>query len=133
MWEGIIKNKYLEVYIWENDEGVALLGPAALNIICVRDGNIVGISPEKDHENYIVTGKSYLEGIAAEMAYQVENLVEESKIEYDYRIKVVYRASEINITIDEVIMNYIHSNQKKVDIRGPVFVGLSFKVINKVK
>lgn len=46
---------------------------------------------------------------------------------------MVYRASEVNLTIDEIVMEYIHSNQKKVDIRGPVFVGLSFKVINKVK
>ena len=66
------------------------------------------------------------------MAYQIENLIEQNKTEFKYRIKMVYRASEVNIIIDEAIMEYIHSNQKKVDVRGPVFIGLSFKVINKV-
>ena len=86
---------------------------------------------EEDQTGYILTDKSYLEGIAAEMAYQIENLIEQNKTEYELRVKVVYRASEVNLTIDEAILEYIHSNQKKIDIRGPVFVGLSFKVINK--
>jgi len=131
VWEGFIKSKYVEVYIWEKDEGVVLLGPAATNIICVREGNIFGTALGENQKDCILTNKSYLEGIAAEMAYQVENLIEQNKKEYEYRVKMVYRASEINLMIDEVIMEYIHSNQKKVDIRGPVFIGLSFNVINK--
>ena len=131
VWEGLIKSKYVEVYLWEKDKGVVLLGPAATNIICVREGNIFGTALGEKQKDCILTNKSYLEGIAAEMAYQVENLIEQNKKEYEYRVKMVYRASEINLMIDEVIMEYIHSNQKKVDIRGPVFIGLSFNVINK--
>jgi len=128
VWEGLINNKFIEVYLWEKDEGVVLLGPAAMNVVCVKEGNVIGRPFDQDQEDYVVTDKSYLEAIAAEMAYQVENLIVQDKTEYEYRIKVVYRASEVNLIIDDIIMEYIHSNQKKIDIRGPVFVGLSFKV-----
>jgi O-phosphoseryl-tRNA synthetase len=131
VWEGSIKGKYLQVNLWEKDEDVNLLGPAAMNAICVKEGNIVGTKLEGDQTEYVLTDKSYLEGIAAEMAYQIESYIEQNKTEYELRVKMVYRASEVNITIDDAIMEYIHSNQKKIDIRGPVFVGLSFKVISK--
>jgi O-phosphoseryl-tRNA synthetase len=127
VWEGLIKDKYIEVYLWEMDKGVNLLGPAALNKIYVKDGNIIGAPPDVE-EDYIDTSKSYIEGIAAEMAYQIETLLDQNKTDYQYRIKMVYRSSEVNLKIDEIIMEYIHSNQKKVDIRGPVFIGLSFNV-----
>jgi O-phosphoseryl-tRNA synthetase len=131
VWEGIIKDKSVEVYLWERDEGVNLLGPAALNIVCVKEGNVIGLPTDGNKEVYIKTNKSYIEGIASEFAFQVENLLDQNKMFYELRIKMVYRASEINLKIDDVIMEYIHSNHKKIDIRGPVFVGLSFKVINK--
>jgi O-phosphoseryl-tRNA synthetase len=131
VWDGSIKGKHIEVTLWEKDEGVNLLGPAAMNVICVNEGNIIGTALEEDQTGYILTDKSYLEGIAAEMAYQIENLIVQNKTEYELRVKVVYRASEVNLTIDKAILEYIHSNQKKIDIRGPVFLGLSFKVINK--
>jgi len=38
-----------------------------------------------------------------------------------------YRSSEVNIELEDIIMEYIQSKQKKIDIRGPVFIGLSFK------
>jgi O-phosphoseryl-tRNA(Cys) synthetase len=41
-----------------------------------------------------------------------------------------YRASEVNIELDDIVLEYIHSKQKKIDIRGPVFLGLSFRKVN---
>ncbi|TFF98738.1 MAG: O-phosphoserine--tRNA ligase [Promethearchaeota archaeon] len=129
-WKGEIKGKNIKVTIWESDKGVTLLGPAALNKIWVKDGNILGLSPKKSPENAVDTEKTYLEGIANEMAYNVEVLLDQKKSSYEQRTKMCYRASEINIEIDDVIMEYIHSNQNKIDIRGPVFVGLSFEIID---
>jgi len=129
VWEGVIKDKKIEVKIWERDEGVKLLGPATLNKVWIKDGNIFGQAPEKNPEIAVFTGKSYLEGIASEMAYNIEVLLDQDKKEYEYRVKMCYRASEVNIEIEDIIMEFIHSKQKKVDIRGPVFLGISFKVI----
>jgi O-phosphoseryl-tRNA(Cys) synthetase len=49
---------------------------------------------------------------------------------YDHRVKMCYRASEVNIELDDIVLEYIHSKQKKIDIRGPVFLGLSFRKVN---
>ena len=73
---------------------------------------------------------TYLEGIASEMAYNIEIMLEQGKNSYDHRVKVCYRASEVNIELDDIIQEFIHSKQKKIDIRGPIFLGLSFKVVD---
>ena len=130
VWEGVIKDKKIEVYIWERDENVKLLGPAAMNKIRVKDGEILGLAYEKTLEDGIDTGKTYIEGIALEMAYLIEIMLDQNKSGYEHRVKMCYRASEVNIIIEDIILEYIHSKQKKVDIRGPVFVGLSFKIID---
>ncbi|MFX1277159.1 MAG: O-phosphoserine--tRNA ligase [Promethearchaeota archaeon] len=129
-WGGIIKEKKVEVYIWERDNNVKLLGPASLNQIWVKDGEILGLSPDKSLEGGLNTGKTYLEGIASEMAYNIEIMLDQDKTEYEQRTKMCYRASEVNLELDDIVLEFIHSKQKKIDIRGPVFIGLSFKVVN---
>ena len=130
VWEGTIKDKKIEVTLWEKDENVKLLGPATFNKIIVKDGNILGYSPDKILEGSIDTNKNYLEAIALEMAYNIEVMLDQNVRSYDHRVKMCYRASEVNIDVDDIIMEYIHSKQKKIDIRGPVFIGLSYKIIN---
>ncbi|MFX1340278.1 MAG: O-phosphoserine--tRNA ligase [Promethearchaeota archaeon] len=130
VWQGTIKDKNIEVYIWEKDKNVKLLGPAALNKIWIKDGNVLGLASGEILDDGIDTGKTYLEGIASEMAYTIEIMLDQNKSTYDHRVKMCYRASEINIEVDDIILEYIHSKQKKIDIRGPVFIGLSFKIID---
>lgn len=129
VWKGTIKDQDIEVSIYEEDEGVSLLGPACLNKIWVKDGNILGLPSDKTPENGIDSGKTYLEGIASEMAYHIEVMLDQGKKEYNHRVKMCYRASEVNLEIDDVVQEYIHSEQKKIDVRGPVFLGLSYEVI----
>ena len=130
VWEGTIKDNKIEVSIWEKDKNVKLLGPAALNKIWVKDGEIIGLASEKTLDDGVDTGKTYLEGIASEMAYLIETMLDQNKTNYEHRVKMCYRASEINTEVDDIILEYIHSKQKKIDIRGPVFIGLSFKIID---
>ena len=42
--ERMVNGKKVKVSVWEKDPGVSLLGPAALNEIWVKDGNILGIN-----------------------------------------------------------------------------------------
>ena len=131
VWDGIIKDKKIEVSVWERDENVKLIGPAALNKVWVKDGNILGLPPDKIAEkNAVDTGKTYLEGIASEMAYYIEVLLDQDKTSYEHRVKMCHRASEVNLKLDDIVLAHVHSKQKKFDIRGPVFVGLSFKIID---
>ncbi|MFO8018267.1 MAG: O-phosphoserine--tRNA ligase [Promethearchaeia archaeon] len=127
-WEGTIKDQHVKVYIYEHDEGVDLLGPACLNKIWVKDGNILGLPADENPREGVDSGKTYLEGIASEMAYNVEIMLDQGKKQYKHRVKMCYRASEVNLEIDDVVQEFIHSQQKKIDIRGPVFLGLKFQI-----
>jgi len=129
-WRGNIEGKKIEVYIWETDKGVKLFGPASFNKIWVQKGNIIGLPPEEESKEGIFTGKTYIEGIASEMVYNIERAIEQNKEDYTHRVKMCYRASDVNVEVEDIVMEYIHSQQNKVDIRGPVFAGLKFKVIN---
>ena len=130
VWQGTVKDKTIQVTIWERDEGVKLLGPAALNKVWVQDGNILGLAQGKESKGGIDTGITYIEGIASEMAYNIETLLEQDILEYEHRVKMCYRASEINLEIEDVVLEFIHSKQNKVDVRGPVFLGLSYRVLD---
>lgn len=130
-WEGEIFNKKIQVTIWERDEGVNLLGPAALNKIWVKESSILGLPPEEEVKDAIDTKKTYIDAIAAYMAAKIEYMMYEGIDHFDYRVKMCYRASEINLDIDDIIMEFIQSKHNKIDVRGPVFVGLSYKVVEK--
>ncbi|TXT67165.1 MAG: O-phosphoserine--tRNA(Cys) ligase [Promethearchaeota archaeon] len=132
VWQGTIKDHPIKVSLWEKDEGVKLLGPAALNKIWIKEGNILGFAPDKAPQGAYDTGKTYLEGIANEMAYNIEVLLDQNKEEFTHRVKMCYRASEINLEIDDIIMEYIHSAQNKIDVRGPVFINLSYEIMDEM-
>ncbi|MHA1649174.1 MAG: O-phosphoserine--tRNA ligase [Candidatus Helarchaeota archaeon] len=118
-----INGKSLKICIWETDPGVKLLGPATLNEIWVSDGNILGMKPGSEITG-IKTDKTYLSAIAALVGYHSEKIVEsqESKREI-IRIKIAKAPSDVNLKIDPVVRRFITSNNKKIDIRGPVFFG----------
>ncbi|MHA1269786.1 MAG: O-phosphoserine--tRNA ligase [Candidatus Helarchaeota archaeon] len=127
VWEGKLFGKNIEITIWENEDGVKLLGPATFNEIWVNDGKILGLSPSSlKPENGVFTGIRYIDSIAAFVARKVEEI--ESQKELKFRIKMVKRPSDINLQINDPIRYFITSNNKKIDIRGPVFIGITCKV-----
>lgn len=126
-WQGKIYGKDIEIIIWENETGVKLLGPAAFNEIWVNDGRILGLkSNQVKSKDAIYTGIRYIDGIAALVARKIEEISDEDELQF--RIKMVRRPSDININIDKSIRYFINSNNKKIDIRGPVFVGITCKI-----
>lgn len=120
-----INSKKLEVCLWETDPGVTLLGPATLNEIWVSDGNIFGMMPGSEITG-IKTGKDYLSSIAALIAYRAEEILKNQEPDKEMiRVKIVKALSDVNLKIDPVVRRFITSNNKKIDIRGPVFLGAS--------
>ena len=131
IWEGTMEGNRIRVQLWERDEGVKLLGPAALNKIWIREGSILGLPENKISAGDVKTNLSYLEGIASKFAYEIEVALDQNKKHIEEKVKMCYRASEVNIEIDDRILEYIHSKQNKIDIRGPVFIGLSFEILDQ--
>ncbi|MEA1925374.1 MAG: O-phosphoserine--tRNA ligase [Candidatus Altiarchaeota archaeon] len=131
VWGGVVCGEPVDVYLVEKEDGKNLLGPAALNEIYVHDGSIYGIPDDvkkldnkivKVKENGIATGITYLEAIANLFAYQIE------KKEYEpMQIGMIKGPSNVNIEIDKTLRRYITSNNKRISIKGPVFISLELK------
>lgn len=123
VWKGAINGKKVTVKIWERDKDTRLLGVAALNRIYVLDGNILGL-PE-DKEMGTPTDIRYLDALVALAARRIEEMIEKNEREINIRIRMAKKSSDVNIGIKTPIRRFITSNSKKIDIRGPVFFGVT--------
>lgn len=127
--ERTINNKQLKVTLWETDPDVKLLGPAALNEIYVSDGNIIGSLPSEELETRAVkTGITYLGAVSALAAANIEKMIERNEKEVSIRVKMSKQPSDINIGIPDNVRRFITANKRKIDVRGPVFIGISAKL-----
>ncbi|MBS7246919.1 MAG: O-phosphoserine--tRNA ligase [Candidatus Jordarchaeales archaeon] len=123
-WKGKIDRGELTVTVFEEEKGVKLLGPAALNVICIHEGNILGLPPSEVRGT--VTKLRYLDGVAALFARKVEKeILEEGKREVSMKVRMAKKPSDVNIYLSEQVRRYISSKNKRIDIRGPVFISLA--------
>ena len=138
-YQGNLLNKTVIVYIYEKDRNARLLGAAARNSIFVHDGNVIGVPAEKkEHVNVfetarergIPTGIRFVDSIASLAASRIEEAVEAGKEGTDLRVRLARRPSDINIEIGDVARRYIMSQKKKIEITGPVFVGIRAEIID---
>jgi len=111
----------LKIFISEPEKDKKLLGPAGLNVVYVYGGNILGIN-EQDQKFTEVVKKgvrvcSYIEAFSNSFA----NLAEK-KLFGNYTIKMADTLPSINLTLKKELEQFIISQQKKIDVRGPVFL-----------
>jgi O-phosphoseryl-tRNA synthetase len=74
-------------------------------------------------EKGIKTGIRYLEAVAKAAAARIER---GGKMEI--RIRMAKLPSDINLKVSEVGIRFISSRQGKVDVRGPVFIGVRSEI-----
>jgi len=119
-WRGKVGGKDAVIYVVEEEENTKLGGPAFLNEIMVYQGDVIGVPPTKKFEEIrikgIKTGIRFIDGFAALAAHEIE------RGQKTIKIKIAEALSDINVKIDPVALRYIQSNNKKLDIRGPVFI-----------
>jgi len=124
-WKGKVHRRQVLVELVEEEENVKLVGPAGLNIISARGGNIVSQLPEKTSRG----GLSYMQCIADYCAATIEKrAVAGFRGTDQVRIGMVRSASDIFLEIPLAIRKYIESNNLKIDIRGPVFTTIEYTV-----
>lgn len=127
-FQGIVAGREVTVKVFEPDPNVKLVGPAAFNQITVFNANILGI-PEGGMEKSemiaqardkgVKTGIRYVDSVAKAAAARVEK---EGKMEM--RVRIAKLPSDVNLKLSEVGARYISSSRGKVDVRGPVFIGV---------
>lgn len=129
-FSGDFLGKNITVQAIEPEENTKLLGPAAWNQVYIHQGNIVGVPLQGDLSEPMIkeavqkgipTGISYVEGLAADAAYKIEEMVVSGSEEIKLRSTICRSLSDINLQLDEVAMNYITGQNKTIDLRGPIF------------
>ncbi len=126
-WEGTLGVVSVKVVVEEPESNAKLCGPACTNEIFVHDGSILGVP---DVEKWklvrtegVATGISYLSAVAALAAARIEEAARCGK-STTVQVKMGKLPSDINLKVEEFAMRAITDNNKKVDVRGPVFLSV---------
>ncbi|MBN1194317.1 MAG: O-phosphoserine--tRNA ligase [Methanomicrobiaceae archaeon] len=124
-WEGTIAGTDVQVFVEEPETGSKLCGPAAFNEIFVYGGSVLGVpDTEKFRDirnNGAPTGISYLDAAAHLAAARIEEAAR-CGTGTTVQVKMVKLPGEINLKIPDYVMRYVTDNNKKADVRGPVFL-----------
>lgn len=136
-YEGEVKGRRVRVYVYEPDAGTRLLGPAARNRIYVYDGNVLGI-PERGLEHAplvkearrdgVPVGISYLDAVASLAAARIEEASEQGRKAVGIRVRMAKTPSDVNIAVDERARRYITGRKRRIEVTGPVFIGVRAEV-----
>jgi O-phosphoseryl-tRNA synthetase len=138
-YKGRFFDRNIEVYVYEPDVNTKLIGPAALNTVYVYDGDILGVPKEglenteivkKAREKGVSTGIHYLDAIAALAVASIEKKINAEEIgEVNVRVKMAKLPSDVNVGIQAAGMACITSRNKKIIVKGPVFVGIRANIV----
>jgi O-phosphoseryl-tRNA synthetase len=138
-FKGSFLGKKIQLDVVEPEKGTKLLGPAAWNEIYVYQGNIVGVPTQKEVDDElsrkafkkgIETGISYMDGVAAQAAYRAEEMVISGSESIKIRTTIAKAPSDVNLKLGKVALRYITSNNKEIDIRGPIFCTITIKLLD---
>ncbi|KXB07812.1 hypothetical protein AKJ56_02300 [candidate division MSBL1 archaeon SCGC-AAA382N08] len=125
-----INNKKVTVKLIESEDNTKLIGPAAFNQIYVNNGNIIGVPPDgwendemlkKVRKNGTPTKITYMKAFANLSARKIEEMIEKNKEKEKIRVGMIESLKDINLKLDRPARRYITDNNKKIDVRGPVF------------
>jgi O-phosphoseryl-tRNA synthetase len=126
-WEGALGGSLVKVAVEEPESNAKLCGPACANEIFVHDGSILGVPDAEKWKQVrtegISTGITYLSAVAALAAARIEESARCKKSTV-VQVKMAKLPSDINLIIDEFAMRAVTDNNKKVDVRGPVFLSV---------
>jgi O-phosphoseryl-tRNA synthetase len=126
-WEGMIGDLKMKVVVEETESNAKLLGPAGANEIFVHEGSILGVPDVEKWKQVrtegVTTGITYLSASSALAAARIEEAARCGK-PVTMQVKMAKLPSDINLKIEEHAMRFITDNNKKIDVRGPVFLAV---------
>jgi O-phosphoseryl-tRNA synthetase len=106
----------------------------ALNTIYVYQANVLGIPEEGlDKAQHVVeardqgipTGIRYLDALAALAATKIEAMTtSRAPLTIDFRVRIAKQPSDVNVRVEVAALNYITGRQKRIAVKGPVFLGI---------
>jgi O-phosphoseryl-tRNA synthetase len=131
-WEGTLGGVKLKVTVDESESNAKLCGPACANEIFVHDGSVLGVPDVEKWKQVrsegVPTGLSYLSAVSALAAARIEEAARCGK-GTTVQVKMAKLPSDINLKIEEYAMRFVTDNNKKVDVRGPVFLSVQSTIV----
>ena len=135
VFDGELKGYHVKIYLEEPEEGAKLCGPACFNEIVVHDGCILGIPDTekfaKIKEEGVSTEVSYLYAVLSEAVAAIEKGTKQGQ-PVTFQTKMSKLAGDINIKVGDHIIRYITDNNKKMDLRGPVFLTVRSEILEHI-
>jgi O-phosphoseryl-tRNA synthetase len=138
-YKGQFLDRTVKVHIYEPDSDKNLLGPAALNTIYAFDGSILGVPEEgwldneivkKARENGISSGIRYLDSVAALAVSSMEERIRSGRAgAVNIRVKIAKLPSDVNVRVRPTGISYVTSRNKRIVVKGPVFVGIKLDIV----
>jgi O-phosphoseryl-tRNA synthetase len=130
-WDGVLWGSKVKVAVEEPESNAKLCGPACANEIFVHDGSVLGVPDVEKWKQVrtegISTGITYLSAVSALAAARIEGAARCGKSTL-VQVKMAKLPSDINLKIDEFAMRAVTDNNKKVDVRGPVFLSVRSEI-----
>ncbi len=130
-WEGEMSGKNISVFVEEPEEGAKLLGPACMNEIFAHNGAVLGVPDTEKfaqvRKEGTPVGLSFLQAAAAGAVASIEMAAmcgEGTTVQY----KMARLPGDINLKIAPYAMRYITDNNRKVDVRGPIFLTIRSEI-----
>jgi O-phosphoseryl-tRNA synthetase len=141
-----IKNnkKRLIVKIVKHDKDSKLCGPATFNEIVIKNGDIFGV--QNLDQNPEMAGAqrtqiTYLDAFSKLVGSNIESLILENDFEEKTAISeqteiekgIIKDMEDINLQLDGRAFRYILTNNKKIDVRGPMFLNVEYELLDPFK
>lgn len=140
-FDGDIEGTNLSVFVFEGEENKNLLGPAALNEIYVSNGNIYGIpeeiekfGKEKEMVKYVKEkgtkgNLNFLYSVSNYFAKEIEDLAKKGERgKFIFEVKMAKNPSDINIMIKGRARRFISTENKRIVLKGPVFMSVMVEI-----
>ncbi len=122
VYSGDFLNKKISIKLVEKESGKKLLGPAYKNRIFVKDGSIIGGEAIPDAYD---TGITYIKACSLAIARKAEEITSgKAKV----RFGMIKSLGDINLRLSQVARRYITTYEKKIDVRGPLFLTAEIEV-----
>lgn len=130
-WQGELFGRKLKVTLVEPEDKTKLCGPAYLNEILAYKGDLLGL-PKVDKwkevfEEGINTGIRFIDAFSYLAAHEIEISAAKGE-DCEIRIRIVKVPGEVNINVHPVAHRHITGNNKKIDLRGPVFTTVRMQI-----
>ena len=121
--------KRLSVKVVKREKDSKLCGPAYLNEIIVKNGDIYGLL--NNDQNSELTGAfhtkiCYLDAFSKLVGSTIERKLTKGTMKDAFKIEIgiIKEMDDINLQLDGGALRYILTNNKKIDVRGPLFVNV---------